>query len=114
MTCTAARRNGQPCAARALPGKSHCFAHDPGLAAKRLAAYTAGGKGKSNLARAHRRLPADLKDVLAKLMAALDEVHGGEIDPRTATAMASLAGAINRIYADSELEQRIAALESKQ
>jgi hypothetical protein len=112
MTCTATRRNGRPCAAQALPGKSHCFAHDPSLADKRQAAYIAGGHGKSNASRAHKRLPADLRDVLTKLLTALDEVHG-EIDPRTAAAMASLAGAINRIYADSELEQRIAALENK-
>jgi hypothetical protein len=42
------------CAAQALPGKSHCFAHDPSLAAKRQAAYIAGGHGKSNASRAHR------------------------------------------------------------
>jgi hypothetical protein len=114
MNCTATRRNGSPCAAQALPGKPHCFAHDPSLAAKRQAAYTAGGRGKSNVSRAHKRLPADLKDVLAQLLTALDEVHRGDLDPRQATAMSSLAGSIARIYEGAELEARISALENKQ
>jgi hypothetical protein len=62
---------------------------------------------------AARHLPKDLKDVLGRLLEALDEVHGGELDPRRATAMSSIAGVIAKIYTDSELEQRIAALENK-
>jgi len=113
IACRATRRDNRPCTARALES-GYCFAHDPALAAKRRAAYSAGGKGKSNAARAHKRLPADLRDVLCTLLAALDEVHAGTLDPRRAAAMSSLAAAINRIYADSELERRIAALEAKQ
>jgi hypothetical protein len=44
-------------------------------------------------------------------MEAIDQVHAGELDPRRASAMASLAGAVCRVYETGEIQQRIEALE---
>jgi hypothetical protein len=109
-TCSTVRRDGAPCTAPAL-ASGYCFAHDPALAEKRAAARMAGGKGKACTARAHKRLPADLRGVLARLLTALDETHAGELEPRVASAMSALASAISRIYEVAELEERLEKLE---
>ncbi len=44
-------------------------------------------------------------------MAGVDEVYDGSLEPRQASAMASLAGAIGRIYEVASLEERLEALE---
>ena len=44
---------------------------------------------------------------------ALGEVHRGELDPRAASAMASLAGALVRAMTAGELEERLRALEDR-
>ncbi len=41
---------------------------------------------------------ATLRGVFGSLLAALDEVHRGDLDPKQASAMAALAGAITRAY----------------
>lgn len=98
------------CTGRAL-ADGYCFAHSPALAEKRAAARTAGGKAKSTARRLDRLMPASLKPVLATLMNALDEVYRGELEPRQASAMASLAGAIGRLYETAALEERVSHLE---
>jgi hypothetical protein len=45
---------------------------------------------------------------------ALGQVYRREIDPRVATAMASLAGAMVRVLTSGELEQRVRLLEERQ
>jgi hypothetical protein len=49
--------------------------------------------------------------VAERLERALNEVHDGELDPRAATAMASLAGALVRVITAGELEERLRRLE---
>jgi hypothetical protein len=110
-SCQAVRRNGLPCRSRPLPGKPFCFAHDPDLAEARRAGSSRGGQNKRTEARLSRIVPASLKPTLQQLFTALDEVHDGTLDPRQASAMASLAGAIARMYETAELEQRLEALE---
>ena len=43
----------------------------------------------------------------------MQEVHDGELDPRQAQAMASLAGALVRVITSGELEERLRSLEAK-
>lgn len=94
-----------------MPDSPFCFAHDPGLRSKRQDAYAAGGRGKSQAARLTRLMPASLKPVLEKLIDGVGEVHTGTLDPRHASAMASLASAIGRLYEVARLEERLEALE---
>ena len=105
--CISTRRDGLPCTAQA--GTSgYCIGHDPGA----LEARRKGGHGKSRAERAAKLLPARLQPMVSLLEDALGEVHRGELDPRAASAMASLAGALVRAMTAGELEERLRALEA--
>ena len=72
-----------------------------------------GGKGTSRASRAMKLAPAALRPVFCRLSDALVQVHEGELDPRVATAMASLAGAMVRVLTSGELEERVRNLEER-
>ena len=75
-----------------------------------------GGKAVRTVptrARLDRLLPATLRPMIGSLLDALDEVHAGTLDPRQASAMASLAGAITKAYGVGVLEERLTALEDQ-
>ena len=59
-------------------------------------------------------LPARLRPVADLLEKALEEVHEGQLDPRVATAMASLAGALVRVFQAGEMEERMRKLEQQE
>jgi len=105
--CQATRKDGTPCRGTAT-ASGYCFAHDPASAEHRAK----GGRNRSNAARSLRMLPERLRPIADKLAAALDEVHQGTLDPRQASAMASLAGALVRVVQAGELEERVRALET--
>jgi hypothetical protein len=90
-----------------------CFAHDEARRAERTAANAKGGKGRARVARVDKLVPASLRAPLALLFQVLDEVHRGELDPRAATAMAAVAGAITRLYSAGVVEDRITELEAQ-
>ncbi len=56
---------------------------------------------------------ATLRPMIGSLLDALDEVHRGDLDPRPASAMAALAGAITKAYGVGVLEERVQALEEQ-
>ena len=86
-----------------------CVGHNPGAQEARRK----GGQSTSRAARAQRLLPARLRPVADRLEQALRQVHDGELDPRLATAMASLAGALVRVLTSGEMEERMRALEAQ-
>jgi len=107
--CPAIRRDGALCTA--LAGASgYCIGHNSGAQEARRK----GGHGKSRAERAGKLLPARLRPVAAMLEDALAEVHRGELDPKVATAMASLAGALVRVITSGEMEERLRRLETHQ
>ncbi len=104
--CAATRKDGRPCTAWAgLNGL--CVGHRP----EAQEARRKGGRASSRAARLHNLVPPRLVGVYDALEAALGEVHGGDLDPRVATAMASLAGAMVRVLTAGELEERVRGLE---
>jgi hypothetical protein len=109
--CTGTRRDGTPCAAAVMGPGTLCYAHDPTRATERDQARRKGGTNSASAARLDRLLPATLRPMIGSLLDALEEVHAGTLDPRQASAMASLAGAIVRAYSVGVLEDRVAALE---
>lgn len=111
--CVAIRTNGERCRAHALPNRPQCFAHDPENRERATAARRKGGENSSNPARAARRIPKDMRELVSSLMAAIAEVHNGELDPKRLSAMASGAGAIVRVHEAGELEQRLEELEAR-
>ena len=111
--CQATRADGRPCTAPVMGPGSWCFAHDPGRAAERDQARRKGGTGRATSARLDRLLPATLRPMIGTLLDALEEVHAGTLDPKQASAMANLAGAITRAYSVGVLEERVQALEEQ-
>ncbi len=111
--CAGTRRDGTPCAAAVMGPGTLCYAHDPARSAERDQARRKGGTNSATRARLDRLLPATLRPMIGNLLDALDEVHAGTLDPKQATAMASLAGAITRAYGVGVLEERVQALESQ-
>jgi hypothetical protein len=109
--CTATRVNTLPCTAAARPGTAFCFAHDPELQARRQAGRFKGGANKATHRRLDKLTPASLRPVLDALFTALAGLQDGTIEPKRATAMATVSGAIVRCYEVAEAEPRIKALE---
>ena len=70
-----------------------------------------GGRGKSRTARVGKLVPATLRPVLNTLLEALEETRQGTMDPRVASAVAALAGAVCKVYSAASVEEQIAALE---
>jgi len=95
--CSAITKRGERCQGTPRPSSNYCFAHDPSLAAKRKTARVKGGKNSSRVARLEKLMPSRLQPVFARLERALQEVHDGSLEPRRATAMASLAGAMVKV-----------------
>ena len=112
--CVGARKDGTPCTATVMGAGTLCYAHDPTRSAERDEARRKGGANSATRARVDRLVPATLRPMLGSLLDALDEVHAGELDPRQASAMASLAGAITKAYGVGVLEERLTALEEAQ
>jgi len=110
VICRATRADGEPCTVRAL-ADGYCFAHSQTTASKRHTARATGGRNKGTGARLSKVMPASLKPILEMLMTSVSEVHAGDLDPRQASGMASLASAIGRLYETAEIEQRLEALE---
>jgi hypothetical protein len=109
--CQATTKGGQRCKGTARPS-GFCFSHDPDLQQARRDGQARGGENKRTEARITRLVPATLRPVLERLMGAVDEVYAGTLEPKQATAMASLAGAIGRLYETASLEQRLEAIEA--
>ena len=115
--CNATRRDGQPCAAAARPS-GYCLAHDPALAHARAQGRHGDGANRSHATRLPAAVPPDamparLREVLNQLIWALDETYGGQLEPQVARAMATLSGAIVRMYEIGELAGRVQALEER-
>jgi hypothetical protein len=47
------------------------------------------------------------------LASALEEVHSGALEPRQASAMAAVAGALVRVVQAGEMEERVRTLEAQ-
>ncbi len=107
--CPATRKDGQRCTAIVGPS-GYCIGHSP----QAREARRQGGYGRSRAARACKLLPARLRPVADLLEKALEEVHEGQLDPRVATAMASLAGALVKVFQAGEMEERLRVLEKRE
>lgn len=102
-TCTAPNKSGKPC--RGRPRESgFCFAHDPSTKDERKAARVKGGKNSSRAARLEKLMPSRLRPTFELLETAIKDVFAGRLDPRQASAMASLAGAMVKVIKAGEDE----------
>jgi len=106
--CKSNRKDGQQCRAWAQES-GLCVFHSPDSAEARRK----GGFNSSKRARADKLVPLRLRPILGLLEQGLIQVHSGQLDPRQAQAMASLAGAIVRVYESGVMEERISSLEER-
>lgn len=116
--CTATTKSGAPCGAWATGDNGLCISHDPARAARLAAARSAGGR-----ARHGRRIGATgdaqpvalrtLADVLGLLEETANDLRQLENSVSRGRALVSLAQAWASCYEVTELENRIAALESR-
>jgi hypothetical protein len=107
--CRGTRRDGRPCTATA--GRDGlCVGHRP----EAQEARRRGGRASSKTARLARLMPPRLASVYDLLEEALERVYRGEVSPRVAAAMGSLASAMVRVLTAGELEDRVRRLEAAQ
>lgn len=117
--CSAIRKDGRPCRAHCVAGSGFCFAHDPGLAEKRFAARSKGGRARhgrklGTVAGAREPVVIDGLDAVCQVLEnEINEVLHLERSVSRARALGYLCGILVNIYTPSELEQRIAALEER-
>jgi hypothetical protein len=111
--CRGTRKDGSRCTSPTIGPSGFCFAHDPARAAQRTEARSRGGRNGSNLARISRLIPARLGSVYERLEKAMEETHSGQLDPKIANALASLARAAAAVLTAGEMEQRLRDLEAK-
>ena len=115
--CAAITKAGIRCPNRALPTGHECFTHAPEMQERKALGSARGGHGKSNAARAAKRIPADLRDVGSILLRAIPDrairdVEAGSMTPATASALSQLARAFATIYESGLVEARIAEIEA--
>jgi hypothetical protein len=111
--CLGTTKDGKACGAKPLPGSTLCPWHDPAWAERRQEWSKRGGRGKSNEARARKKLAGDVRDmsdVKDRLMLALVKVEAGELEPGPANAMANLARAIATVAGVADFETQLAEL----
>lgn len=107
--CAATRKDGRACDLRIVADSGYCWAHNPAYAEARRR----GGQNKARTRRAEKLVPSTLRPVLATLLDVLEETRRGELDPKIAGAVASVAGAIVKVYSSATVEQQIADLQDQ-
>jgi len=112
--CLETRRDGTPCTAQVVGGGSRCWAHDPALAAKRAETRRRGGQNRANRVRLAKIMPLRLVPVWEQLEQALAAVLAGDLNPKQASAAASVARALVAVQQAGEVEERLRKLEEAQ
>lgn len=109
--CESLKADGTSCRSLALPSGSYCWAHDPEMAAERRRARAQGGANSARSRRLSKLMPERLRPVWDLLEKALTETHAGTLEPRVASAMASLASAMCKVVQLGEMETRLRDVE---
>lgn len=112
MQCQSKKQEGSRCRARALVNRKHCALHgEPGRAA---VLGSKGGRRRTaykpeNLTRLEApKTAADLRELFAQ---SILEIRKGDLEPRSANAIAYLGAGFLRALEASELEERLVMME---
>ena len=112
--CQARTRDGQPCSARPLPGERECAWHSATFADRRREWSAAGGKGKSNAARAKKALAGEglsSAELIVALSVVFKAVIAERLPARVGSAAIAIAKGITDIRSSTEIEERVSELE---
>jgi hypothetical protein len=116
LQCDFTKANGQPCRARALPGKTVCIFHDPAHARQRAAGRRAGGRASVRKIAVLPPEAPDLElrtvaDVVVLLASTINQTRKGQLNPGVANTVGYLAATLLKALQEGDLEKRLAALE---
>ena len=117
--CEATTKAGGRCANYAGSGSLFCFVHDPLKAQERKEARARGGRARHGrkLGHVHNGEPvhiACLADVSTVLESELNALLTLDVSVSRARAVGYLCGVLVDVCKDTELEQRIEALEGRE
>jgi hypothetical protein len=113
--CTAKKLDGSSCKARAHQGSALCFFHDNQVAQQRRTAQSAGGrKGKARPVPSSPLPDFDLttpEGLLASFQLTFNRLVRGEIDAKSAHAMAYLCECSRKLIETTLLKKRLERVE---
>jgi hypothetical protein len=114
--CQHRKPDGSPCKATPQAGSAYCFFHDPARDDQRREARRKG-------AAARNRKPdpgpvedvslANVQDVAAALARTINDVRSRRLEPKTANAVAALAGQLLAALRGGAIEERLRRLEEE-
>jgi hypothetical protein len=84
-TCTATKRNGEPCTLPSTASSGLCWAHDPANAERRRRGQSRGGKNKPS---------RELAGIKQRLLGLTDDVLEGNVDK----GVAAVASQVLNVY----------------
>lgn len=111
--CSGITKGGKQCPVTPPEGRTFCVFHDPERQAEASEARRRGGYNRKAVTRARKLLAAGVKtmaDVQEELLFAFVGVRDGDLDPRTALALASLARALKDVVVSADYETQIREL----
>jgi len=112
--CSAKTKRGRPCRAPVVHGTRFCALHaDPARAAE--LGRMGGLKNRhyvdtDEVTIAPPSTPEDVKNLLAQAMV---DVRARKLDPRTASTLTYMCGALLKAFESTDLEKRLARLEEE-
>jgi predicted RNA-binding protein with EMAP domain len=114
--CQWVKPDGGKCQVRKIAGSSYCFFHDPEKTAEREAAQRAEALKYQVAVLPPSSAPdarlLDARDVVKLIAETINHVRRGEVDPKVANSVGYLAGRLIKALHESEIEKRLAALET--
>jgi hypothetical protein len=107
--CPGMTKDGAPCSAQVLSGRTFCHWHDPERRDAARESRRKGGQNRAAIARARKllRMSDGMADVQARLLLVYQQVHIGEVDPSVGTAMATIARALVAVAGVAQFEDQL-------
>ena len=111
--CEHIKTDGQVCKANATSGSAYCFFHDPATRDERTAARRAGGQAnRPAIAREAPVRELETSSHVARLLAeTINNVRRSELDPKVANCVGYLSTILLKSLEQSEIADRLEALE---
>ena len=115
--CKSKNAQGEPCSA-AVYRDGYCRWHspDPELREAVKVSRSKGGQNRSHVARARKRFRGNIQDfahLQGVLLIAIDDVRNGKMEPGQATAIATLARAIQSLSPVANFDEQLNAMQSE-
>lgn len=111
--CQGTTKDGKPCSAQARTGSTWCPWHDPALIERRAEWSAKGGRQRSDVARARKKLVGDLRDlagVKAMILESMELTKNGDMEPAILNALSTAARAVVVVAGVADFEEQLATM----